>query len=341
VGASSLPHDPARRNYSEWTSLPWIGDGEFSNALGRCLIEKRIDTVFTAHAVVWSVLRELLPKVSPNVGLEPVKPWAAELADYRAYRDVAARFFSHPLALAARGDGAPRMSISKLAALIRMVQSTPGQCDDTKLEVLIEIFRHMPPGDIVEIGSFWGRSATALAFLSRHYDIGNLLCIDPWSQDDLRQGIQEVDGASDQIPIEEVFEAFRINLASFSAHVNYFRGRSEDASVCYAAERCFTTEDFGRINYTGEIALLHVDGNHKLESVQSDIREWTRFVRPGGWMVFDDYRWPFGTGVTVAVNEFLDRVGSSLASAFVAGEAIFFQAGCGGTSLQLSVDSLK
>jgi hypothetical protein len=326
VGASSLEHDPARQSYPEWASLPWIGDCGFSTALSRCLTERRIDTVFTPHAVVWSVLRELLPRVSPEVSLEPAEPWAADLGDYRAYRDVAARFTLPGLALASSGDPAARMSPPKLAALVRMFQLSPGQCDDTKLEGLVAIFRYMPAGDIVEIGTFWGRSAVALAFLANHYRTGNLLCVDPWRKEDLRQGIPKLDAVFGDTPMEEIFEAFRINLAPFASHANYSRARSEDAAAVYGAERCFTTEDFGRTDYAGQIALLHIDGNHALDAVRSDIGAWTRFVRPGGWIVFDDYRWRFGTGVTTAADEFLESAGGGLSSAFVAGGALFVQA---------------
>jgi hypothetical protein len=329
VGASSLAHDPAQCNYTEWISLPWIGDGDFSIALSRCLADHRIDAVFTPHPVVWSVLRELLPKVSPEVGLETVEPWAGELADYRAYRDAAARFISHPLPLAASRNPAAGMTWPKLAALVRLFQSTPGQCDDSKLEALASIFRCMPPGDIVEIGTLWGRSAVALAFLSRHYQIGNLLCVDPWRREDLRQDIPQLDAVFSDTPMDEIFEAFRINLAPFAGRVNYSRARSKDAAEIYGAQRCFTTEDFGRTDYAGEIALLHIDGNHALAAVRSDIRAWAHFVRPSGWIVFDDYCWPFGTGVTVAADEFLHETGGSLASAFVAGEALFVQTGVG------------
>jgi hypothetical protein len=323
VGASSLAHDPARGNYAEWISLPWIGEGGFSTALSRCLAEHRIDAIFTSHPVVWSVLRDLLPKVSPDVSLEPVEPWAADLADYRVYRDVAARFASRPLMLAAADDPAPGLPPPKLAALVRMFQSTPGQCDDTKLEALAAIFAHMPQGDVVEIGTLWGRSAVALAFLAAHYKTGNLLCVDPWLKAEIRQGIPQVDAVFTDAPMEEIFEAFRINLAPFAGRVNYARARSKDAVETYGAERCFTAEDFGRIEYTGEIALLHIDGNHALEAVRSDVGVWQRFVCPGGWIVFDDYCWPFGEGPRIAADEFLLQSRGRVATAFIAGGALF------------------
>jgi len=329
VGASSLANDPARPSYSEWAVLPWIGERDFPTVLGCCLTERGIETIFTAHPVVWSLLRELLPKVSPDVSLVPVEPWAADLADYRAYRDIAERFNSHALRLAASGDHAPLMSLPKLAALVRMFHLTPGQCNDNKLEAMVGIFRHMPKGDVVEIGALWGRSAVALAFLARHYRIGNLLCVDPWRKEDLRQGIPQLDAVFGDAPMEEIFEAFRVNLASFVGQTNYSRASSKAAAEIYGSERSFTTEDFGRTDYAGEIALLHIDGNHALEAVRSDIRAWQRFVRPGGWFVFDDYRWSFGKGVTIAADEFLDEAGDSLASAFVAGEALFVQTDAG------------
>ncbi len=324
VGASSLPHDPARANYPEWASLPWLGDADFPDALRRCLIEKHIDTVFTSHPVVWFRLRELLPKIAPDARLEPEQPWAAELSDYREYRVIAARLKRDPLEVGS-GDSAPRMPLIKLAALVRLFQLVPGQCDDAKLEALVAIFRRMPPGDLVEIGSLWGRSAVALAFLANHYKIGSLLCVDPWQSAEIHQGIAAVDAVFDDVPLEEIFEAFRINLAAFEGSVNYARSRSADAASTYGAGSSFFTEDFGRTLYSGEIALLHIDGNHALEAVRTDIAAWRSFVRPGGWIVFDDYCWPFGDGPRVAADEFLVESSARLAAAFVAGGALFVQ----------------
>ena len=329
VGASSVPHDPARASYTEWATLPWIGDSDFSSALCCCLTEKRIDTIFTPHPVVWSTLRELLPKVAPGTRLEPEQPWAAERGDYRAYREIAARFNRDPLQ-AGSGGVAPSLPLVKLAALVRSFQLVPGECDDAKLEAMIAIFRRMPPGDLVEIGSLWGRSAVALAFLAKHYQIGNLLCVDPWRSAEIHQGIEAVDGVFDTAPLEEIFEAFRINLSAFEGSVNYARACSADAASMYTAQRSFLTEDFGRTIYSGRIALLHIDGNHALEAVRNDIAAWRRLVRPNGWIVLDDYCWPFGDGPREAADELLAEWSARVASAFVAGGALF---------LQLSADS--
>jgi hypothetical protein len=324
VGASSLAHDPARINYSEWISLPWIGDSGFAAALNCCVRDQNIDAVFTEHPVVWRTLRDLLPKLTRKVQLE-AQPWAAELWDYRNFRDIARAFLHAPLELAAAGSPEPLMHLTQLAALVRLFQLVPGQCDHPKLEALTAIFRWMPPGDIVEIGTLWGRSAVALAFLARHYRIGNLLCVDPWRTEELHQGITAVDAVFDEAPMDEIFEAFRMNLAPFQGMANYARQRSEKAAFRYAHEHYFTTEDLGSTGYTREIALLHIDGNHSLDSVRQDISLWHRFVRAGGWIVFDDYCWPFGTGPRIAADEFCAMYRTNLTAQFIAGGALFVQ----------------
>jgi hypothetical protein len=330
VGASSLIHDPARPSYPEWTCLPWIGDAGFADALNCCVREQRIDTVFTEHPVVWRTLRELLPKMARNVRLEGREPWAAELADYRGYRDVADGLHGDPLELAACGQREPPLPPLQLAALVRLFQLVPGECGYPKLEALAAIFRWMPRGDIVEIGSLWGRSAVALAFLSRHYGIGSLLSVDPWRTEEVHQGIPAVDAVFDEVPMDDIFDAFRMNLAPFQGRVNYARTRSSEAASRYSRTRCFATEDFGRTIYTGVIALLHIDGNHALEAVRQDIFSWRSFVRPGGWIVFDDYCWSFGDGPRTAANEFCAEFKANVAVEFVAGGALFIQIGPGG-----------
>jgi hypothetical protein len=325
VGASSLAHDPARPNYSEWISLPWIGDADFADAFNCCVREQNIDGVFTAHPVVWRKLRDLMSKMARNIRLEADEPWTAELLEYRGYRDIALKFHRDPPQLAAAGSPKPPMSLPQLGALVRQFQLVPGQCDHPKLEALAAIFRWMPSGDIVEIGSLWGRSAIALAFLARHYRIGNLLCVDPWRTEELHQGIPAVDAVFDGAPMDDIFEAFRMNLAPFQGLVNYSRSRSSDAAAIYRSAHCFTSEDFGRTKYTGQIALLHIDGNHALEAVWRDISLWRHFVGAGAWIVFDDYCWPFGDGPRTAADEFCGMFRGNLAAGFVAGGALFVQ----------------
>lgn len=323
VGASSLAQDPAQSQYQEWEFLPWIGDAGFTGSLARCVARQKIDLVYSSHAVVWTMLKELLPDLAPTVGLEPEHPWDADLQDYREYCARAARF--EPLAIAGAAPARAPLLPLQLAALVRQFELTPGQCDYQKVEAFLAVFRRLPEGDIVEIGSLFGRSAVVLAFLARHYAIGKLLCVDPWGGEELLQGIPQVDEASRAVPIAEIFDAFRINLAPYTGMANYARARSTDAARGFRQRPVATTEDFGETAYSGAIALLHIDGNHAEEAVREDIAQWQPLVRPGGWIVFDDYYWPFGDGPRLAADEFCRRHSQSVRTAFAAGGALFIE----------------
>ena len=270
---------------------------------------------------MWSRLQTLEPKVA----LEAGEPRRAEFAEYRADRELAARFLERPLEPAATGRRAAELPACQMASLVRMFRLVPGECGYAKLEALAAVFRCVPRGDIVEIGSLFGRSAVALAYLARHYRTGRLLCVDPWKREETLQGIPIVDTLSIELDIDEVFGAFCVNLAPFSGLVNYLRLRSTDGARIYRSQEPVCSEEFGKTPYTGRIALLHIDGNHALDAVRADIAAWSRYVRPRGWIVLDDYVWPFGDGPKVAAEEFLREQTASLATAFVAGGALFIQ----------------
>ena len=325
VGASSLPNDPSRDQYPEWTCLPWIGDPDFDASLVRCLKEMGVETIFTAHTVVSAKLRKLLPEMAPNVRLESQNAWSEAFADYELYRDVAAGFDFQPLELAAPAVAKARLTPLQSAALVRLFELTPGQCGYQKLEALAAVFRFLPAGDLVEIGSLWGRSAVALAQLARFYSVGNLLCVDPWRLEDSLHGIPELDSSADEIHIDKVFEGFRMNLAPFAGVVNYMRSTSVEAAIAYGAGATFMTEDFGRTTYLGRIALLHIDGNHAVRAVRSDIALWCRWVQPGGWIVLDDYCWLFVDGPRMAADEFCQEFAGSLAYGFVMDGSLFLR----------------
>ena len=60
----------------------------------------------------------------------------------------------------------------------------------------------------------------------------------------------------------------------------------------------------------GSIDVIHVDAGHDYRSVISDLEMWWPLVRPGGWLIGDDYlktgEWP---GVRRAFDEFFAKQG--------------------------------
>ena len=228
--------------------------------------------------------------------------------------------------VAAARPAAPALRESEAAGLLRWVEAIPGMCDADKIAATVQAMRHTPPGDVVEIGSWWGRSAALLAFLARRWEVGPVLCVDPWTADALPQGVPVLDRASASMDVNEALRIFEINLAPVAdGRVNYLRARSTEGAALYRAGLEVSTEAFGVTRYGGAIAFLHIDGNHALERVQEDARAWTPFVRPGGWIVFDDYVWAFGDGPRQVGDAFLAHERDKIATAFVMGTALFVQ----------------
>jgi len=200
---------------------------------------------------------------------------------------------------------------ARLAALYLHASRIPGMCPEEKITKLYKVISHGPRGDVVEIGSWWGKSAFVLAYLARLYYVCSVLCVDPWKDDELIQGVPHVDAASADLSAKEAFEIFKINLLPYfpDGIVNYLPTTSADAHAFYhgisLVHNTIRTREFGAVRYTGRIALLHIDGNHAYDKVKLDVELWTPHVIPGGWVVIDDYDWRHGDGPRRVADEFL------------------------------------
>ena len=201
-----------------------------------------------------------------------------------------------------------------MVSLHRQFVNIPGQCDDLKLMALAHIFRVVPSGDLVEIGSFQGRSAFAIGWLARHYSIGNLICVDPWDNSKVEdQGNQarlvnsELQRGRELVDFEKIFQSF-IGAISLLDNASYIRETSEEAVKIYqkaVAAGYLPENELDALPVTGQLALLHIDGNHRYDHVRRDIDLWLPWVKPGGWVLLDDYVWAFGDGPKRAGDELL------------------------------------
>lgn len=328
IGASSLDYDVSREKYPAWLYLPFVTQPEFDNALKQAILTFDIGGVYSPNPVVWNYLNRVLKEIAPGIPLANDSPVSMELSGYRAARNHARAMLERPLPLASDFAVKPPISEIELASLFRHADLIPGMCDDEKICALCEIARHSPPGDIVEIGSWWGKSAFVLARLARCYEIGNLLCVDPWSNEHLIQNDEKglVDSGSAQMDAEEALIVFEMNLLPYSSnHVNYLRMPSTDGAKHYLDHRCVTTASFGTTNYRGHIAILHIDGNHSYAAAKADIASWSGFVVNSGWIIIDDYIWPYGDGPQRVGDEFLAENNERVEVAFVMGSALFLQ----------------
>lgn len=328
IGASSLGYDVASGQYPSWLRLPYIHETDFNTALCKAIRDYDIGGIYTPNPVIWNHLQDVLGALAPEVTLVNASPVEEVMAGYRTTRADARHLLAHPLALASLR--APKTAIAEIAAaaLLRHADTVPGMCSHEKIHALHEVARYAVAGDIVEIGSWWGKSACVLASLARLYGIGQLLCIDPWSNEHLVQHDEHglVDKGSALMDADEALAVFEMNLLSCDAnHVNYLRMPSTDGARHYRSGRSVTSTSFGTTHYQGRIAILHIDGNHAYSAVKADIEAWNNLVADSGWIIFDDYTWPFGDGPRRAGDEFLAENIGRTDVAFVMGGALFLQ----------------
>jgi hypothetical protein len=323
IGASSLSYDPNADRYADWAHLPFLADPAFDTALDALIDARDITDIFTPHPIVWDHLNSRLEAGHLPVSLS--KPPA--VSDSKPYHLAMAASDLAPLPLSTAEVREPLSKI-EITALLYHAEKIPGMCDHDKTRGLIEMFRDMPPGDVVEIGSWWGKSAFILHRLAQLHGTGSLLCIDPWDSENFVQNDATglVDRMVADLDADEAHCIFTINLLPYARHdVNYLRMPAQQALATFREVPEVESPEFGQTRYTGRVAALHIDGNHAYDNAKADIVGWTSLVVDGGWIVIDDYVWPWGDGPQRAGDEFLSDHADDIACAFVMGTALFIK----------------
>ena len=328
VAASSEPTDPSRYPDFAFAHLPYVTDPGFDHALSDLLLTLQIQTVFAPHPAIWLHLHSLCNNdhFPADFRVCNESPFDMDWQSYgEAYRWAEASASARPLFPVTSSPALPRASY---AGLYRLYNLIPGQSDNTKLFALTQIARHVVPGDVVEIGSLYGKSAFALAWLAKFHAIGSVICVDPWepvSSSNQGEQAKMINAAVAGLDWQRAFLGFSASLAMFD-HVNYLREPSESAAATYrraVAAGNICSEEFGCTPVQGNIAILHIDGNHKYEVVKRDLEKWLPFVQDGGWVLLDDYVWAFGDGPKRAGDELLAQ--RAVKTAFVAADTLFVQ----------------
>lgn len=328
IGSSSLAYDVAKSRYPDWAYLPYITDPAFNDALAALIAQYKVEAIYTPNLVAWSYLNRMLPVIAPDVSLVNASPILEEVSGYNAATRRGRQLLDTPLSLASNVQQLPCASELELSALFRHANIIPGMCDDEKIAALCEIARHAVPGDIVEIGSAYGKSAFVLSQLAKLYHTGKLLCVDPWQREFTVQHDASgmVDGMIDEFDIDEILRVFEMSLLPYSnGMINYLRLPSTEAARHYGAGSDVTTAAFGTTAYCGQIAILHIDGNHSYDAARDDVLAWSPHVVAGGWIIIDDYVWPYGDGPQRVGDEFLAQHHARIGCAFVMGTALFLQ----------------
>jgi MMP 1-O-methyltransferase len=140
-------------------------------------------------------------------------------------------------------------------------------------------------GEVVEIGSAWGRSTIFLAAGTKVAGREPVTAIDPHTGDAwflADEGVERIDS----------FTEFTKNI--------------DDAGLSDWVKPLVMTSEQAAHGASAPIRLLFIDGLHTEEAVEGDIADWLPRVVAGGSIIFDDYdNVTEGVGVRAAVDRLL------------------------------------
>ncbi|HVK99966.1 MAG TPA: class I SAM-dependent methyltransferase [Dongiaceae bacterium] len=341
IGASSVMPDAEAKKYpiASFHRLPFVTELTFEATFLALLEQEAITHVYIPHGVIWNHLMQSKEAHPDRYSFHLCQPspyeedWLRLVPSHTWADQVLAENFVETLHCPNAVRQAP-LRHGQLVSLHRQFIGIPGQSDELKLMALAHIARLVPQGDVVEVGSFQGRSAFAIGWLAQHYRIGNLVCVDPWDNDKLvdqgekaRLATQELKRGRDLIDLDKIFRSF-ISAVGLLGNVGYIRDISEVAIgiYCDAATNGFLpASELDALPLTGNIAMLHIDGNHRYDFVRKDIELWLPHVMPGGWVLLDDYVWAFGDGPKRAGDELLAT--GQFDVVFTASDTLFLRKG--------------
>ena len=95
--------------------------------------------------------------------------------------------------------------------------------------------------------------------------------------------------ANEQLTWDVLCDRVKRRLTPFGDHWSFIRKPSMEA-----------VEQFK----DGELCFVYIDGDHSYESVKNDLRVWWSKIRPGGFLVCDDYYTKRWVGLQRAIDEF-------------------------------------
>ena len=323
VGASSLDVDPYASHYDAWEKLPFIGEQKFFEVLGALVERQKIDAIFTPHAPSFNFLEAELPSRLPHISIigdGPYKTHVGQIEEAlaQAKHDVAA--------IAEFGVAAPPLPVEFVAGLLLQLDRFYGQSSREKALGACAIMPSAIKGDVIEIGSLFGKSTYLFNRLATYCQIGATLAIDPWTLEESiqRDSSANIQDAPRKWNWEIVHEGFLVNMLGCACPpFNYMKTTSVRAFSHYSSTAEVTSPEFGMTKYAGSIAVLHIDGNHDEAAVMEDFDMWRRRLAPGAWIVFDDYNWPHGDGPRKVADRAAREYGARVRHRFLAGGALF------------------
>jgi hypothetical protein len=169
-----------------------------------------------------------------------------------------------------------------------------------------EAVRTAPPGSIlVEVGSFWGKSAVYLAEAAKLADKWlKVYCVDPWSaRPDNNPGLFDPEhGRLGHIEPQVHAEHHNSMFETFA----YFVERTGLSPDPLRVMRMESLEAAALLENASRIHFVFLDGDHERDYVYAELRAWTPMLMPGGFIAGHDWTDEFH-GVKEAVTRYVEK----------------------------------
>ena len=179
------------------------------------------------------------------------------------------------------------------ASAIKSFYDIPGffwWLDRKVFAAVLEAQSGSPPGALVEVGAYLGRSSVIVGDFVRPGD--RFIVVDLFGDNSVL-GASEADAANRR-ENEKLYKP--LTRQGFEA--NYLALHPSLPEILQAP-----SSEITRHVPDGSARFVHVDGSHLYPHVRLDVLNAKRMLRPGGLAVFDDYRSEHTPGVSAAVWE--------------------------------------
>lgn len=220
---------------------------------------------------------------------EPSSPWDSP-RKARARRVVLGALSRLGYGVEKLADDATFVSgpASSTIDLQRKVAAVPGMITLRRAMYLYWLaFAGSIEGDIIELGSWQGRSTIALAQACADSENGVVHAVDTFAGNPGHESNYTV-GADDLSDLESNFRR-NVTDAGLSDRVRVYPMRSSQAASEIDA---------------ASVRMLYIDAEHAYEPVKEELELYADKLAPGGLLTFDDYSTPF-PGVSTAIHEHL------------------------------------
>jgi len=324
LSAASMAADQAGVEAADYVQLPSIYDADFERCFDALVRERSVARLFCPVSTVHQFMRKMIARRGLPLQLLGQSPIEQQVQEHRRLMALAARL--RPFVQASSGLAEAPLSMIEVAGVLRQAAQIYGESNDDKLAAMMGTLATAPAGDVIEIGSLMGRSAFVLLYMARRFKLGPVLTVDPWAfdecvQSDSPEGLKEVSGEWD---FEVLGQGLHVHLAPFVPHDHaHLRLPSRAGFEQYCAGTDIRAQAGHVVDYERRIGCIHIDGNHDHAAVREDCKLWLPRLKPGAWLILDDYVWDHGDGPRRVGDDLLQHRANDIERAFVSGKALF------------------